>query len=168
MRSLEVGVDAFAPYVPRILMRQLAHAPDQPAWTLEGSVVFVDISGFTKLSEKLARKGKEGAEQVTEAIESCFTELLAVAYANGGSLLKFGGDALLLFFSGEGHAARAGASAVGMRTHPAHGRQDQPAARQDPAAHVGGRAQRLVRLLPRRGFSPRADRGRPGVDAARC
>jgi len=97
-------------------MRQLAHAPDQPAWTLEGSVVFVDISGFTKLSEKLARKGKEGAEQVTEAIESCFTELLAVAYANGGGLLKFGGDALLLFFSGEGHAARAGASAVGMRT----------------------------------------------------
>ena len=83
-------------------MRQLAHAPDQPAWSLEGSVVFVDISGFTKLSEKLARKGKEGAEQVTEAIESCFTELLAVAYANGGGLLKFGGDALLLFFSGRG------------------------------------------------------------------
>ena len=49
--------------------------------------------------------------------------------------------------------------------HPADRRQDQPAARQDPAAHVGGRAQRFVRLLPRGGFSPRADRGRPGLDA---
>ena len=74
------------------------------AWTLDGSVVFVDISGFTKLSERLSRKGKEGAEQVTEAIERCFTELLAVAYANGGGLLKFGGDALLLFFEGPDHA----------------------------------------------------------------
>lgn len=79
-------------------------------------MVFVDISGFTKLSERLARKGKEGAEQVTEAIERCFTELLVVAYANGGGLLKFGGDALLLFFDGPGHALRAAASAVGMRT----------------------------------------------------
>ena len=149
-------------------MRQLAHAPDQPAWTPRRvSVVFVDISGFTKLSEKLARKGKEGAEQVTEAIEPCFTELLAVAYANGGGLLKFGGDALLLFFAGDGHAARAGASAVGMRTTLRTVGQDQPAARQDPAAHVGGRAQRLVPLLPGGRFAPRADRRRPRLDAHR-
>ena len=73
-------------------------------WTAEGTAVFADISGFTKLSERLARKGREGAEQITEAIGGSFESILTVAYENGGSLLKFGGDALLLWFEGEGHA----------------------------------------------------------------
>ena len=44
-----------------------------------------------------------------------FERLLDVAYAAGGGLLKFGGDALLLFFTGEDHAARACDAAYGMR-----------------------------------------------------
>ena len=102
-------------YVPRLLLRQLAEDPERRTWTVDGTVVFVDISGFTKLSERLAKKGKEGAEQVTEAIEACFTDLLAVAYANGGGLIKFGGDALLLLFQGDDHEALACRSAVWMR-----------------------------------------------------
>src|SRR5207244_496190 len=35
---------------------------------------------------------------------------------NGGGLVKFGGDALLLWFEGEDHPVRACASAVAMRT----------------------------------------------------
>ena len=102
-------------YVPRILLRHLAEDPEATWWTTDGSVVFVDISGFTKLSEKLAKVGKEGAEQVTDAIEACFTDLLSVAYANDGSLIKFGGDALLLLFEGDDHVANACRSAVWMR-----------------------------------------------------
>ena len=103
------------PYVPRLLIRQLAESPNEPSWAQDGSMVFVDISGFTALSERLAKIGKEGAEELTDAIGSCFAALLAVAYANGGGLLKFGGDALLLWFSGEGHIGRAARSAVWMR-----------------------------------------------------
>jgi class 3 adenylate cyclase/tetratricopeptide (TPR) repeat protein len=102
-------------YIPRVLLRHLATTPDELWWTIEGSVVFVDISGFTKLSERLAKVGKEGAEQVTEAIEACFTDLLSVAYANDGSLIKFGGDALLLLFEEADHVANACRSAVWMR-----------------------------------------------------
>lgn len=102
-------------YVPRVLLERLATSPDEPALTLEGTVVFVDISGFTRLSERLARKGREGAEQIVDTINACFTALLVDAYANGGSLLKFGGDALLLWFDGDGHPRRACASAVAMR-----------------------------------------------------
>ena len=76
-------------------------------WTGHGTAAFVDISGFTKLSERLARKGREGAEQITEAIGGSFESILEVAYAHGGSLLKFGGDALLLWFEGDGHVERA-------------------------------------------------------------
>ena len=36
-----------------------------------------------------------------------FALLLDVGYASGGGLLKFGGDALLLFFNGPDHAGRA-------------------------------------------------------------
>jgi class 3 adenylate cyclase/tetratricopeptide (TPR) repeat protein len=103
------------PYVPRLLIRQLSERADEPAWAQDGSMVFVDISGFTALSEKLAKIGKEGAEELTDAIGSCFAALLSVAYANGGGLLKFGGDALLLWFTGEGHLDRAARSAVWMR-----------------------------------------------------
>ena len=82
-------------------------------------MVFADVSGFTRLSERLARRGKEGAEQLVDVINACFSALLAEAYGRGGSLLKFGGDAmLLLFYDQEGdqeHAARACCAAAAMR-----------------------------------------------------
>ena len=78
-------------------------------------MVFADVSGFTRLSERLARKGKEGAEQLVDVINACFTALLADAYGRGGSLLKFGGDAMLLLFYDESHAVRACGAAAAMR-----------------------------------------------------
>ncbi|MGZ8571059.1 MAG: adenylate/guanylate cyclase domain-containing protein [Actinomycetota bacterium] len=79
----------------------------------------MDISGFTMLSEKLAKLGRVGAEEMADAIDGCFTELLAVAYDEHGSLLKFGGDALLLLFAadpeGAHHTERAARAAAGMR-----------------------------------------------------
>ncbi len=107
--------ERFAPYLPRLATEWLRQDPATRARALDGSVVFIDISGFTKLSEGLARQGNIGAEELAATIGSTFTELLAVAYDHGGRLLKFGGDALLLFFEGDDHAARAACSAVGMR-----------------------------------------------------
>ena len=111
---------ALVPYVPRLTL-EWARADERvaggaAAWqVVDGTMVFADISGFTKMSERLARHGKVGAEEVTDAINTCFEQLLAIAYASGGSLLKFGGDALLLLFAGKDHATRAAHAAVGMR-----------------------------------------------------
>ncbi len=77
--------------------------------------MFIDISGFTAMSERLARSGKVGAEEVTEVMNASFTRLLQHAYDEGGSLLKFGGDALLLFYSGENHSVRGCRAALAMR-----------------------------------------------------
>jgi class 3 adenylate cyclase/tetratricopeptide (TPR) repeat protein len=107
---------ALRPYVPRLLAGWLGREPDVRAREVDGSVVFVDISGFTKMSERLARSGKVGAEEVTDTLGSIFTRMLAVAYAENGSLLKFGGDALLLLFDGPDHVVRAVRSAFGMRS----------------------------------------------------
>jgi predicted ATPase/class 3 adenylate cyclase len=109
------SAETLRPYVPRLTIRWLAEQPHLTFRTVEGSMVFVDISGFTKMSERLARHGKVGAEEVTDVLGAVFAKLLAVAYGEDGSLLKFGGDALLLWFSGVGHAARAASAANGMR-----------------------------------------------------
>src|SRR5690242_11888759 len=103
------------PYVPRVVVEWLRDEPDARRRELEGTLAFVDISGFTAMSERLAQKGKLGAEEVTEVMNGTFARLLDVAYGAGGGLLKFGGDALLLFFSGEDHAARACEASYGMR-----------------------------------------------------
>ena len=103
------------PFVPRVVIDWLREAPEARRRELEGTLVFVDISGFTAMSERLATKGKLGAEEVTDVMNLVFARLLDVAYAWGGGLLKFGGDALLLFFSGGKHEARACDAAFGMR-----------------------------------------------------
>ena len=103
------------PYVPRLLIEWLASDPEVRHRELAGSIAFVDISGFTALSERLARRGKVGAEQLVDTIGSCFSDLLAIAYAHGGGLLKFGGDALLLLFVDAEHEVRAANAAIAMR-----------------------------------------------------
>ncbi len=106
----------FAAYVPRVAREWIdSGAGAELHRCIQGSVVFVDVSGFTRMSERLARLGKVGAEHVTDVIGTCFSRLLADAYSLGATLLKFGGDALLLFFSGARHEPRAAAAALEMR-----------------------------------------------------
>ena len=105
------------PYVPRALLEHLASEPSGRVRTVDGTCVFVDVSGFTKLAERLARRGgREGAEQLADAIGGCFERVLTVAYEAGGELLKFGGDALLLLFDGDAHLERACTAAAAMRS----------------------------------------------------
>src|SRR5438046_8556005 len=103
------------PYVPRLVADWAQVAPNERWRPVRGTMVFADLSGFTAMSERLSRLGRFGAEEVTDAIGACFTELLAIAYDAGGGLLKFGGDALLLAFLGDDHALRAVWAAAAMR-----------------------------------------------------
>jgi len=98
--------DALTAFVPRLAV-ELGRGP-VPSWTsVEGSMLSADISGFTALSEKLAGKGKAGAEEITSLINTCFTALIESAYRFGGEVIKFGGDALLILFRGGNHMRRA-------------------------------------------------------------
>jgi class 3 adenylate cyclase/tetratricopeptide (TPR) repeat protein len=110
-----VEVGRLRPYLPRLELDWIARNPDERVHELDGTLVFVDISGFTKMSERLARHGRVGAEEVTEVLGAVFAQMLAVAYANGGGLIKFGGDALLVWFAGPEHEIRGVRAAHGMR-----------------------------------------------------
>ena len=103
------------PFVPRLTLEWLRDEPDRLVYELDSTVAFVDISGFTAMSEQLSNLGKAGAEEVNDVMNATFAALLDVAYAEGGGLLKFGGDALLLLYDGEEHASRAARACYGMR-----------------------------------------------------
>src|SRR4029078_4407421 len=102
-------------FVPRLTLDWLRDQPDATWCEVDGTLAFVDISGFTAMSERLSSLGRAGAERVTEVMNATFAALLAVAYAQGGGLLKFGGDARFLLYAGDDHAARAARAAFEMR-----------------------------------------------------
>ena len=99
--------EVLTPYVPRLVVDWLRETPHALHREVEGSMVFVDISGFTALSERLARRGKIGAELMRDSLNVVFMALLDEAYDYGAGLLKWGGDALLLLFDGPSHEERA-------------------------------------------------------------
>jgi len=92
-----------------------------------------DITGFTAMSESLAELGKEGAELMVAVLNRFFDKMLEVAERWGGVQMKFGGDAMLLFFSGRENAARAAACGLEMQTEMAGFRR----------VPVGGQVHRL-------------------------
>ncbi|HUQ79040.1 MAG TPA: tetratricopeptide repeat protein [Patescibacteria group bacterium] len=99
--------DVLKPYVPRLVIDWLRSTPYALHQEREATLVFVDISGFTALTERLAKKGKIGAELMRDTLDGVFRALLDEAYDWGAGLLKWGGDALLLFFDGPEHELRA-------------------------------------------------------------
>ena len=102
-------------FVPRVACEWDLDAPGARWQELDGSLCFVDISGFTALSERLAMRGRIGVEELTDVLNRVFGTMLDIAFQRGGSLLKFGGDALLLLFDGDDHPRQAAAAAVEMR-----------------------------------------------------
>ena len=65
-------------YVPQLLVDRGAAAFASGFLEVEGTLLSADLSGFTKLSERLARIGKEGAEELTEVLNDCFDRMIAV------------------------------------------------------------------------------------------
>ncbi len=109
------AIDPLRPFVPRLAVDWLRETPAERVRVFEGTLVFADISGFTDLTEALAKRGREGAEEVAGVIDAAFGELIRCAYAQQADLLKFGGDAILLLFRGDNHPQRAGAAAHAMQ-----------------------------------------------------
>ncbi len=102
-------------HVPPLTLVWDDEAPGALHRTVDGTLVFADVSGFTALTERLSRQGRIGAEEIVEALNRVFGPMLTIAAARGGELLKFGGDALLFLFRGEDHPEQACDAAVEMR-----------------------------------------------------
>ncbi|WP_334076856.1 AAA family ATPase [Paenibacillus sanfengchensis] len=100
-------------YVPELLLEKW----NAPEWDRRipvedvhsGAVLFVDISGFTLLSQKLAHQGTIGLEQITGILNACFDTMIDLISRAGGKVVSFAGDALLATWSeGSGQATEEG------------------------------------------------------------
>jgi class 3 adenylate cyclase/tetratricopeptide (TPR) repeat protein len=109
------GVRAYTAYVPRLLPAWAAADQGPSHRVVDGSLLLFDITGFTPLTERLARRGREGAEELSNLLDDVFGRLLTDAEHEGGDLLKWGGDALLLIFDGPDHGCRAARAALRMQ-----------------------------------------------------
>jgi class 3 adenylate cyclase/tetratricopeptide (TPR) repeat protein len=118
MMRTATAPDAIRPYLPPPLIRAWTErGVKDPVWIerIEGTLMHCDVTGFTAMSERLAARGKEGAEIISGVLNKFFTRMLGISDAWGGAQIKFGGDAMLLLFEGAEHEARAAVAALEMQ-----------------------------------------------------
>ena len=93
-------------YHPAMLLKRISEGD-----TLEDSSVqrhkkstllFLDISGYTKLAESMGKEGPAGTEKLSKALSIFFEKAIKLINDNGGDVIKFCGDALLTVFPSDG------------------------------------------------------------------
>ncbi|RYP87273.1 tetratricopeptide repeat protein [Nocardioides guangzhouensis] len=104
-----------AAYLPRMLPPWAEAEPGLAHREVDGTLVLFDISGFTRLTERLSRQGRAGAEELSGVLDAVYGVLVGAAEAEGADLLKWGGDAVLMLFEGRDHPLRAVRAALGMQ-----------------------------------------------------
>lgn len=86
-------------YVPQLIACGLKSDPTPltapTSERFQAVVLFADISGFTPLTERLAKQGPAGAEELTRLLNDYFGQLVDTIIEFGGDVVKFAGDALL-------------------------------------------------------------------------
>jgi len=92
-----------AAYVPPGLIRAALNGEPPPTEAKvahnSAAILFADVSGFTPLTEALAQRGTEGPEELTRLLNRYFGWMIAFAEAEGGEVVKFGGDSLTVVFA---------------------------------------------------------------------
>jgi len=118
LEHLRAVLRAVLTYLPHRVARARLADPTAPAVSgafAQATLLFVDIAGFTAMSERLTQLGREGAEVITGVVNDYFAAMLEIIAHHGGDLFKFGGDALLVCFSGDDGAARGCQAALEMQ-----------------------------------------------------
>jgi adenylate cyclase len=111
LERLKGAQEYLAHFVPRSVIRQLEENPEAPELEKtdqDMSSMFVDVTGYTKLSESM--------RQTTDfMIEKYFSRYLDSIHSHGGDLTETSGDGLMIVFPGndpQEHAINAGKAAL--------------------------------------------------------
>jgi adenylate cyclase len=128
----------FSPEVARQITDSEAGLAAGEAKTL--TVLFTDLRSFTALSERM------NASQIVPLLNAYFEEMVAVVFKHGGTLDKYLGDGLMIYFGAPlpqpDHAVRAVRCALEMlerldALNHAHGLEGRPELRMGIGIHTG-------------------------------
>ncbi len=89
------------PFVPDLILNWYRTAFSDEIHTVsehEGILCFADVSGFTRLTRRLADSGNEGPEILTGILNRYFSLIADEIYGRNGDILKFAGDAVWAYF----------------------------------------------------------------------
>jgi class 3 adenylate cyclase/tetratricopeptide (TPR) repeat protein len=101
--DLAVGMDHDAPQAP---------SPGPGPWSRRsGSLLKLDVEGFTELSSRLVEARRTGAEDLNAALRDVFAPVIDDVEDGGGDVLQFGGDALAVWFEADQNGDRAAGAA---------------------------------------------------------
>lgn len=115
IRLLDTARDHLARFVPEAVRRQVDKSPASPRFDMadsEATVLFLDIGGYTKLSEKLDR------DAVSFLVERYFSSFIDDIYRNHGDINETAGDGLMIIFQADQpveHARAAVRAALAIR-----------------------------------------------------
>lgn len=104
----------WAAFAPQFLVRAAHQDPEVlrhgSVLEFDAVVAFVDVAGFTPVSEALGAHGPEGTEDLTRVLNGWFDPVIADAVTRGGDVAAFAGDAITVLFP-YGDSGRAAALA---------------------------------------------------------
>ena len=82
--------------IPRFIAQEFQ--ANQTRGRFAAATLFMDIRGFTPLTESLIAYGKQGLESLPKVMNTLYTPVVDTIYAYGGFIASFCGDALTALF----------------------------------------------------------------------
>ncbi len=102
---MPAAIETLRSYIPTIIARRLSTDNSASVYPFQeffpAAVLFADISGFTPLTESLAKQGPVGAETLSNILSNYFGQLIDIITDHGGDIVKFAGDAVLAIWPAE-------------------------------------------------------------------
>jgi class 3 adenylate cyclase/HAMP domain-containing protein len=99
LEQLKGELSKFVPESVKKLLEQNPNATEMEKRTVEVSVVFLDIAGYTKLSEQMDPR------RLNQLVQLYFTSFLEIIQQHHGDVNETAGDGLMVIFQGERQAA---------------------------------------------------------------
>jgi class 3 adenylate cyclase len=113
LEQLKGELSKFVPEAVQRLLEQNPNATELEKKNVEVSVLFLDIAGYTKLSEQY------DAKKLNQLIQTYFTSFLDIIHSHHGDVNETAGDGLMVIFQSErsasDHALNASRAAFAIR-----------------------------------------------------
>jgi class 3 adenylate cyclase/HAMP domain-containing protein len=95
LEQLKGELSKFVPEAVKKLLEANPHATELEQRNVEVSVLFLDITGYTKLSEELEPK------RLNQLVQTYFSSFLEIIHAHHGDVSATAGDGLMVIFESE-------------------------------------------------------------------